>query len=148
MIWEAISKKSIGDDCNLIEVCIGETKAGKTAFFPIFINNEFFLMQFPPHFFARYAERMELEVSGEELIREYFGRNHSYGFTYHQEMIVKNCKVTHCYGTCHDGVCLGLTSAKFPIMLMKTFVTHEMLKGEQIEEFAKIEKYRKEIHDR
>jgi hypothetical protein len=90
---------------------------------------------------------MALDLHGETLMLHFFERNYSYSFARHVECIDSEHTATHYYGSCSDGVCLGLVSISSPIILFKTFVSYSMLKGSQIPEFAETERLRKEIHE-
>lgn len=103
---------------------------------------------YPPHFFARFRERMDLEETGDGLIKRFFAYNASYGFTEKRTPLLgsSNVSVVEVFGSCRDGVCMGLKT-KLGNVVFKTFITYEMTKGEQVEKFAESEKIREEIHE-
>ena len=53
---------------------------------------------------------------------------------------------TEVYGSTKDGVAMGVLTNEGNV-LFRTFVTYDMLKGDQIETFTKNEQIRREIHD-
>lgn len=102
---------------------------------------------FTPHFFQRYAQRTGIELTGVDLIHRYFKINPSYGFNVVPERIGDKEK-TNVYGSTTEGVALGARLyTTNHIILFKTFITYDMCKGEQIEEFAKSNEIRKELHE-
>ena len=83
---------------------------------------------------------------GKKLITEYFIRNSSFVFD-HKSTIYDNIKIIEVAASTNDGVGLGYVLLEGDTFL-KTFITYEMLKGEQIEKYTENEKIRKEIHDK
>lgn len=148
ILWEAKTKKNIGDNSIITFVCLHETTHGRYAYMPTWVDGNLRLIVYPPHFFSRYSARMEIPLFGVDLIKHFFERNASYGFTHQTEYIADQSTVEHVYGSCTDGVALGVQSAMGDAVLFKTFVSYPMLKGKQIEDFAKAEEFRKEIHEK
>lgn len=144
ILWEARSKKNVGDDSLISFVCYQETDYGRYAYMPTWADKKLILIIYPPHFFSRFAERMNLNLSGVELIKKYFERNNSYAYEFGN---ADDCE-QHIYGSSLEGIALGLKSVKHEIILFKTFITYEMTKGSQIEVFARNEEIRKEIHEK
>ncbi|WP_212124971.1 hypothetical protein [Bacteroides pyogenes] len=89
---------------------------------------------------------MNLSDTGVGLIKRYFEENASYGFQFSDE-VVDDYAVRHVYGRSKEGVAMGLMSISRKVILFKTFVSVEMLKGEQIENFAEMEKVRREMYE-
>lgn len=144
--WKAKSKKDVGDVSVITGVCYYNTPEGRYAILPTTIQGRLAMIVYPPHFFSRFRERMKLDQTGIELIRRFFKRNASYGF---QIDVVQNFnrQVTYIYGSTEEGVGMGVI-AKDSIILFRTFVSYDMLKGSQIQDFAKTEKIRKEIQEK
>ena len=85
---------------------------------------------FIPHFFERYRERfLNNESLGmRDTIYTYFKSNQGGSFM----PVPSNKYKNSFYCAVHDGVALG-TLINEEIILVKTFITYEMLKGDQIE---------------
>jgi hypothetical protein len=146
LLWEAHSKKHVDDNVLLTTILIHDTICGKYAYMPIWGGEEMQLIAFPPHFFSRFRQRMNLSDTGVDLIKRYFEENASYGFQFSDE-VVDDYAVRHVYGRSKEGVAMGLMSISRKVILFKTFVSVEMLKGEQIENFAEMEKVRREMYE-
>lgn len=80
-------------------------------------------------------------MTGIPLVAEYFKYNNNYVFEFNTQN--QHIEV---YGSSTHGVALGVL-AEENIFLMKTFVSYEMLKGEQVNKFAEMNKIREEIHE-
>lgn len=139
ILFEARSKKEIGELCRITFVAIYNSPHGYYAVMPSSSNGVNHLILYPPHFFSRFAERCNIKLSGIELIRRYFALNNSYAFNISE---TRNAEI---YGSSEEGAALGLISEKGNI-LFKTYITYDMTKGEQIESFAEKERIRQEIH--
>lgn len=148
ILWEARSKKNIGENSMITLICFHDTPNGRFVYMPTLIQGKFLLIAYPPHFFSRYAQRMNLSLSGIKLVKYFFERNAGYGFTHKNELINETTAIKHVYGSCSDGIALGDLTASGLVVLFKTFITYEMLKGEQVEEFAKTEAIRKEFYEK
>ncbi len=148
IIYEARNKKEIGDNSRITSFCTVDFQIGKYVFMPTFTNGSFHWIIYPPHLFSRYSQRCELEMNGSELHDRFFKYNASYVYETKETIIEKEGKkfmVQEVYGSTKDGVVMGIYTIQNNI-LFRTFVTYDMLKGEQIEKFTKNEKIRKEIH--
>lgn len=96
-------------------------------------NRTKYLVKFTTHFFKRYNERMKLnETNMERLVRRYFKFN--------SNLDNKMGKITgfddgtaQTYLPGNEGVSLGWLDQEKHLLCIKTFVTNEMLKGEQID---------------
>ena len=148
ILWEARSKKNIGDNSLVTFICYQETIHGRYAFMPTWDNGSLILIVYPPHFFSRFAERMSLDITGINLIRRYFEKNNSYTFETEDELISEYLCRRNIYGSSLEGVAMGVEVARHDIILFKTFITYAMTKGQQITLFARNEEIRKEIHER
>lgn len=147
ILWEARTKKSIGDKSLITFICYQETPRGRYAFMTTYVNDDLLLIVYPPHFFSRFAERMNLNLTGLDLMRRFFEYNSSYVFQIKPEKLDERKYILNVYGSCSEGVAMGVRAVNPGIYLFKTFITYEMCRGEQIEEFAKNEKIRQEIHE-
>ena len=146
LLWEALSKKNIGEKALFSMVCIVNSSNGRIAFMPSFHESgepTFFV--FLPHFFQRYADRMGIELNGEELIKRYFQFNLNFSINTKKEMVNEKQYVIRATGTSSEGVALGyqLLDGSF---FFKTFITYDMAKGEQEDEFRESEEKRSERH--
>lgn len=144
ILWEARNKKNVGDDSLISFVCYQETEHGRYAYMPTWANKKLILIIYPPHFFSRFAERMNMDLSGVELIKRYFEKNNSYAY----EFGTADDSRQQIYGSSLEGIALGLRNTEHDIILFKTFITYDMSKGAQIETFARNEEIRKEIHEK
>ena len=97
------------------------------------------MVQYLAHFFERYKERKNIQLFGVDLIQHYFNVTDGSG----SNMKPSNGK----YGSNYDiasetseGIELG--TATHIGLLIKTFITHEMAKGNQVEEFEKLKEIR------
>jgi hypothetical protein len=148
ILWEAQNKKNIGDNSLISFICYQETPHGRYAYMPTWSDKKLILIVYPPHFFSRFAKRMDLSITGVDLIKRYFEINNSYAFESDNEIINNDTYRQHIYGSSPEGIALGLKAAQHDLILFKTFITYEMTKGSQIEAFARNEEIRKEIHEK
>lgn len=138
ILYKALNKSNIGDLSLTTFVVTYETSIGRYAILLSFIDSKPVFIFFAPHFFSRYAERMKVNKSGMELMKHYFRRN--YGYVYAE------CKNGVC-GTTTEGVAFGFQTENRNF-LFKTFVSSDMLKGEQVEEYFERNNLRQEMHER
>lgn len=91
------------------------------------------LVKYSTHFFKRYNERMKLnETNMEKLVRRYFKFNSN---TDHKMGKINGFEdgTAQTYLPGNEGVALGWLDQEKNLLCIKTFVTNEMLKGEQID---------------
>ena len=147
LTWEAHSRKHVGDNILFAMICIINNKNGRIAIMPSFQNLQhplFFI--FLPHFFQRFAERMQIDATGEELIRRFFQFNVNFSIDTRRQMISNTQFVIEATATSPEGISLGYQLADGSFFF-KTFITYEMAKGEQIEAFRTSELRRVESHE-
>lgn len=147
LTWEAYSRKHVGDNILFSMICIINNKNGRIAIMPSFQNLQrplFFI--FLPHFFQRFAERMQIDATGEELIRRFFQFNVNFSIDTKRQMVSDTQYTIESTATSPDGISLGyqLADGNF---FFKTFITYDMAKGEQIEAFRTSELRRVESHE-
>lgn len=147
LLWHANSKKQTGDNIIFHTVCIHHTSHGRYAYKPLEMYGKIYIAVYPPHFFSRFAERMGIDLTGEDLIRRYFYENADFSVTYDKAIVDENYYEILASGTTKEGVMLGLKPNEQNMILFKTFITYDMCSDEQIEELAKNERIRKEIHE-
>lgn len=140
ILLEAKNRKNANESL-VTFVCISDSRIGYHAFMPTSTNGRLHIIMYPPHFFSRYRDRFCNNLTGIPLVAEYFKYNNNYVFEFNEQ---KPC--VEVYGSSAHGVALGLL-AEENIFLMKTFVSYEMLKGEQVNKFAAMNKIREEIHE-
>lgn len=75
LLWNIESKKDISDHIFANCLCIQDTHAGKYALIRQVTGGTASLSIYSPHFFQRYAQRMNLDLGGINLIRRYFEEN-------------------------------------------------------------------------
>lgn len=150
ILWEAKSKKNTGDLSLVTTVCVIDTRQGRYVLMPCLVSDRRTVMLFTPHFFQRFSLRAGIDLRGEDLIRRYFERNPSYAIELKDEMADAEHYVTRATCTTSEGAALGLQAvcSKCTYLVMKTFITYDMCKGEQIDKFAQSELVRKEIHEK
>ena len=146
ILLEARSKKETGDLSRITNVAVFDSPHGFYSVMVSFMEGKPQLIFFPPHFFSRFRERIDFDVSGIDLMLRFFRHNASFVFSVKDILLSETSKITEIYGSCKEGVALGLVSTENNI-LFKTFVTYDMLKGEQVETFTENERIRKEIHE-
>ena len=146
LTWEAHSRKHVGDNILFAMVCIVNNRNGRIAIMPSFQNLQhplFFI--FLPHFFQRFAERMQIDATGEELIRRFFQFNANFSIDTRRQMISNTQSVIEATATSPEGISLGYQLA-YGSFFFKTFITCDMAKGEQIESFRESELRRETSH--
>lgn len=146
ILLQANSKKEHSDLCRITFVVTYDSPHGMYAILVSFIDGEPQLIYFAPHFFKRFKERMYLGLTGMELLIEFFRFNSGFVFDRTIKKINESQYFTEIAGSALDGVALGVESI-YDNILFKTFVTYEMLKGQQIEKYTENERIRQEIHD-
>lgn len=146
VLREARTKKEYGDNCRITFVTTHDTPHGIYAIMVSWVEGQPQLILYPPHFFSRFRERMKLSESGKNLMLRFFRFNSSYVHETIQKKVNGDQYVVEIAGSTLEGVALGLVSTEGNV-LFKTFVTYDMLKGEQIAKYLENEKIRKEIHD-
>ncbi len=147
LLFEARSKKEIGDNCRITLISTFDSTHGRYAIMWTTIKDRPVHIIFQPHFFGRYAKRAGIDLSGMELIHRYFKLNNSFGFTTQKEQY-DNKIYLNAYGSSSEGIALGYwLNSERPAIFFKTFITYDMCKGQQIESFAQADEIRKEIHE-
>ena len=147
ILLEAKSKKYVGDNCLISLISHFDVGAGRYAMFWTSYKSTPVHIIFTPHFFSRFSERVGVNLTGIELIHRYFKKNPSYGFNYTSDYI-GNMQKINVYGSTTEGVAMGVQlNTKHNIILFRTFITYDMCKGKQVDDFAKANEIRKEIHE-
>ena len=86
-------------------------------------NNSKSITIYPPHFFERYKERyLEKDIDTLEAIKEFF--------KYNSANIIQFTEGTYYRGSCNHGFVFGEKLGE-NINILKTFITKDMLKGDQ-----------------
>lgn len=146
LLFEARSKKEILDNSRIALVCVFETAKGTFAAMGTFTGGKMHYVFYLPHFFSRYRSRfLQSDVNTKDLIARFFTENYSYVYGINEVKLDNNTVMKEVHGSTKEGVALGYISAEGNV-LFKTFITYEMLKGEQIAKFTENEKIRQEIH--
>ena len=147
ILLEAKSNKYVGDNCLISLISHFDVGAGRYAIFWTSYQSTPVHIIFTPHFFSRFAERVGVNLTGVELIHRYFKKNSSYGFSYVSDFF-GNMQKINVYGSTTEGVAMGVQlNTEHNIILFRTFITYDMCKGRQIEDFARADKIRKEMHE-
>lgn len=147
ILIEAKNKRYIGDDCLITFVSHFDYGAGRYAMLWTAYQGTPIHIIFTPHFFSRFAERVGINLSGIDLIHRYFKKNPSYCFNTVSDFF-GNMQKINVYGSTTEGVAMGVQlNTKHNIILFRTFITYDMCKGKQIEDFARANEIRKEIHE-
>ena len=145
VLWEGRTEQHVGKNSLKTFICICEKANGRYAIMPNFFKQRFTCLIFIPHFFARYAKRFNVNRTGIDLIRRFFQQNPSFAYSYKIQSDNKNKHRIHVYGKSKEGSALGIKlNYKDDLVLFKTFISEEMYKGKQIEDFAEKEEIRKE----
>ena len=147
ILLEAKNKKYVGDNCLISLISHFDVGSGRHAMFWTSYQGNPIHIIFTPHFFSRFAERVDINLTGVELINRYFKKNPSYGFSTSFDFF-GNMQKINVYGSTTEGVAMGVQlNTKHNIILFRTFITYDMCKGQQIEDFARANEIRKEIHE-
>lgn len=147
LTWEAHTRKNYGDNILFTMACIFNNANGRLVVMPYFQDgHSLSFIIFLPHFFQRFAERMNLSLTGEDLIKRYLQYNINFSIKTKEEFISENKKVIEVQCTSAEGIALGYQLADSSFFF-KTFITYEMAKGKQIEEFSKSEEKRQEYYN-
>lgn len=147
LLFEARKKKEVGDMARITFVCYFDSPHGYYVVMPTFTNGKQHLIIYPPHFFSRYASRCGVEKSGIKLLAHFFRRNNSYVYDTERVQLSDTSYRDEIRGSTADGVAMGFLSVEGNV-LFKTFVSYDMLKGEQVATFTRNEEMRKEIHEK
>ena len=103
---------------------------GLVAIEPLPSHN--YLIFYTTHFFKRYNERLHLNiVKPYDILRHYVEKHMSYNIKPVEELSQGMKKV---FGISSEGILLGTYNDELRFYKMNTFLTSEMLKGNQIEE--------------
>jgi hypothetical protein len=145
IILEARNKKEFGKMCGVTYVVTYDTPHGIYAILYSILNGNPILFFYPPHFFKRFRERTGQDKSGMDLIKEFFKINVGVVNKIINKMIDDNTCMYEVIGTTDSGVCLGLITSERNVHF-KTFITKEMLKGEQIDTFIMTDAIRQEVY--
>ena len=146
-ILSAQSKKDYDDTSMVTFVMTFRDQQGKTwAMMQSSVRNEPIVIFYTPHLFARYSKRMNLNLLGEELIYRYFKYNASTSFSIKTTMLDEREYKQDIVATTTEGVTMGLMTTVGA--LLKTFISYDMAKGEQIETFMKSEQIRREMEEK
>ena len=146
-ILSAQSKKDYDDTSMVTFVMTFRDQQGKTwAMMQSSVRNEPIVIFYTPHLFARYSKRMNLDLLGEDLIYRYFKYNASTSFSIKTTMLDEHEYKQDIVATTTEGVTMGLMTTVGA--LLKTFISYDMAKGEQIETFMKSEQIRREMEEK
>lgn len=135
--------------------CIVESDRGHYIIRPSVDNEKliYYVDMFSPHVFARYRDRLNIDLNGLELVEHFFDKNSSYyaNSKYYKPSTIRprECYATapeEIYTSMPEGVCLGECYDGVNVFL-RTFITYDMLKGEQIEQFNATNEMRIELQD-
>src|SRR5262249_4954516 len=95
--------------------------------------DQYAIIRLNSHFYNRYNERMELHLSKPEQIVKHFYRSN---FRRHHDLnnIPKETgEQFRIFMTVQNGVMLGYRNLEKELVEMKTFITYDMLKGDQVD---------------
>ena len=142
-LWEIRTKPKKYTDAMLSAIAVSQSTWGRHAYTTI--KDHDIVVSYTPHLFSRYAERMELDLTGMELIRHFFERNCEPVYRFGSR---PNSEQLEIFASCADGVLMGIVHPLGRVYEMRTFVTHDMLMGQQIDVFAESEAARREMYDK
>lgn len=98
-------------------------------------HKRFFISTYLPHFFDRYAERMNIDKTGIDLIKHFICRNVSGKHDYNPELSGIQSRDGNVVHICHpEGIAMGEEPDIYH-QVFKTFITYEMAKGKQLDTF-------------
>ncbi len=150
LIFFAKSKRRLKQYLDSFLICVRETEHGKYVYRYDLPTKEGSLPGvtfYPPHFFSRYALRMGLELTGEDLIKRYFKTNTAMRYNSdHLFLSEEEMKelLNPVWYTSPDGVSLGSVTMVpgMELFICKTFVPWNMCKKDQLIECGKTEMFR------
>lgn len=94
-----------------------------------------FVSTYLPHFFDRYAERMNIDKTGIDLIKHFICKNISGQQDYTSELSGIQSRDGNVVHVCHsEGIAMGEEPHALH-QIFKTFITYEMAKGKQLDVF-------------
>lgn len=107
---------------------IFESEVGKKALMPLFMQKDmpYFVIEFEPHLFKRYSERMGIDKHGIELIKDFF--DHNAEFYRMDDFCRKGGNERDLMLTCHDGAVFGERLDENGVLL-KTFIDTDSMGG-------------------
>lgn len=135
------------EDPRCVSIAIADSSWGKFAYTSLL--GEDTIVSYSPHLFSRYAERMNVNKTGIELIKHFFLNNRESVFS----PFVKTSKTFKgvgqmiMYATSNDGICIGNIQPQKLHYEMRTFISNEMLRGEQIDLYIEDLVIKKELYD-
>ena len=150
LIFFAKSKRRLKQYVDSFLVCVRETDHGKYVYrydLPTKEGSVTGVTFYPPHFFSRYALRMGLELTGEDLIKRYFKTNTAMRYnTDHLFLSEEEMKelLNPVWYTSPDGISLGsvMMVSGMELFICKTFVPWNMCKKDQLITCGKEEMFR------
>ena len=140
LIFFAKSKRRLKQYVDSFLVCVRETDHGKYVYrydLPVKEGSLPGVTFYPPHFFSRYALRMGLELTGEDLIKRYFKTNTAMHYNadhlFLSEEEMKDL-LNPVWYTSPDGISLGSATvvSGMELFICKTFVPWNMCKRDQL----------------
>ena len=150
LIFFAKSKRRLKQYVDSFLVCVRETDHGKYVYrydLPAKEGSLPGVTFYPPHFFSRYALRMGLELTGEDLIKRYFKTNTAMHYNadhlFLSEEEMKDL-LNPVWYTSPDGISLGsaMVVSGMELFICKTFVPWNMCKKDQLITCGKEEMFR------
>lgn len=146
-ILTARSKRDYDDTSMVTFVMTFRDQQGRTwAMMQSTFKDNPLVIFYTSHLFARYNLRMNLNLRGEDLIYRYFKFNASASYSIKTTMINETQYKQEITATTQEGVSMGLMTTVG--VLLKTFISYNMAKGEQIENFMRSEQIRKEMEEK
>lgn len=138
--WYFASRQNVRQLCYIDAYCYFESPHGKYVVSPDVTKPNWERVSiYSPHFFNRYASRMNLRLTGIELIQNYFvkniSRDHKCETNDKGETIISCCT--------EEGVSMGLVTGN--IEIFRTFISNDMPKGDQIEIFGELNEKREAV---
>lgn len=147
ILLEARSKKEVLDMSRITFATTHETPHGLYCVMVSWFEGKPQLILYPPHFFSRFKKRMGLEETGIKLMFRFFRFNSSYVYSLNKMSINTENYTMEIIGSTENGVALGFLTVNNNI-LFKTFITYDMLKGQQVETCFKNKELLNEIHNK
>lgn len=147
LIFFAKSKRRLKQALDSFLICVRETDHGKYVYrydLPASEGKVPGVTFYPPHFFSRYALRMGLELTGEDLIKRYFKANTAMRYnTDHLFLSEEERKelLNPVWYTSPDGISLGSVTVVpgMELFICKTFIPWNMCKKDQLMECGRTE---------
>lgn len=147
IVREARNKKEVLDNCRITYAVTHDTPHGLYCVMLTWVEGDMQLVFYPPHFFSRFRTRLNLNETGIKLMFRFLQFNTGYVNKIDVNENNNGQPSITIIGSTHEGVSLGFIT-EYQNVMFKTFITYDMLKGQQVETCFKNKELLNEIHNK